>query len=420
MSIWHIITSEYPPQPGGVSDYTRIVARELAAAGDDVHVWCPQVVGATPQESRVIVQRDLGNLGPSDLWRVSQRLKQFAAPRRLLVQWVPHGYGYRSMNVPFCLWLLSRAKLHGDRVEVMFHEPFFAFTRQFWKHNAAAIVHRLMTMMLLQAAQHAWVSIPAWEPMLRPYALGRSVPFAWLPVPSNIAAADDPASISAIHACYTPPGGLLVGHFGTYGQSIKETLMAVLPALLSGEEKLGLLLLGRGSEALCEDLVRQHPNLVARLHALSGLAAADVARHISACDLMLQPYPDGISARRTSAMASLANGRPVITTTGRFTEPLWAASGAVALTPDGDAAAMTIAAERLLNDAAARQRLSAAAHTLYQARFNIRHVVAALRTQTTNGTGDEHPWPMPAHGINGGVTDADSDHQLEPAQSRRG
>jgi hypothetical protein len=24
---WHIITGEYPPQPGGVSDYTRLVAR---------------------------------------------------------------------------------------------------------------------------------------------------------------------------------------------------------------------------------------------------------------------------------------------------------------------------------------------------------------------------------------------------------
>ena len=38
---WHIITGEYPPQPGGVSDYTRLVAEGLAAAGDAVTVWAP-------------------------------------------------------------------------------------------------------------------------------------------------------------------------------------------------------------------------------------------------------------------------------------------------------------------------------------------------------------------------------------------
>ena len=407
---WHIITSEYPPQPGGVSDYTYQVAAALAAEGDEVHVWCPPATEETPRSAGVIVHRELGSIAPADLRRVGRQLDQFAVPRRLLVQWVPHGYGYRSMNVSFCLWLLSRAKLRGDRVEVMFHEPFFAFIRQSWKQNAAAVVHRLMTMLLLQAAHHAWISIPAWEPMLRPYALGRAVPFAWLPVPSNIAASDDSAGISAIRAHYAPPGGLLVGHFGTYGQSIKETLMAVLPALLSGEEKLALLLLGRGSEGVREELSRRHPHLAPRLHALSGLAAEDVARHISACDVMLQPYPDGISARRTSAMASLANGRPVITTSGRITESLWAASGAVVLTPDGDAAAMTRATKRLLSDAAERQRLSATAHALYQSRFDLRHVVAGLRARMTKGAGDEHPWPMPAHEITGGGISADSGH----------
>ena len=37
----HIITPEYPPQPGGVSDYTAQVAEGLAQEGEEVHVWCP-------------------------------------------------------------------------------------------------------------------------------------------------------------------------------------------------------------------------------------------------------------------------------------------------------------------------------------------------------------------------------------------
>ena len=39
---WHILTCEYPPQTGGVSDYTFLVANGLASH-DEVHVWCPSV-----------------------------------------------------------------------------------------------------------------------------------------------------------------------------------------------------------------------------------------------------------------------------------------------------------------------------------------------------------------------------------------
>jgi hypothetical protein len=38
---WHVITPEYPPMLGGVSDYTQSIAKGLAAQGDEVHVWCP-------------------------------------------------------------------------------------------------------------------------------------------------------------------------------------------------------------------------------------------------------------------------------------------------------------------------------------------------------------------------------------------
>ena len=40
-----------------------------------------------------------------------------------------------------------------------------------------------------------------------------------------------------------------------------------------------------------------------------------LAEHVRACDVLVQPYPDGISSRRTSAMAGLALGVAVVTTT---------------------------------------------------------------------------------------------------------
>ena len=41
MRVLHILTGEYPPQPGGVGDYCALVAAGVAAEGRGVHVWCP-------------------------------------------------------------------------------------------------------------------------------------------------------------------------------------------------------------------------------------------------------------------------------------------------------------------------------------------------------------------------------------------
>ena len=387
MSEWHLITSEYPPQAGGVSDYTQMVAKGLAAAGDEVHVWCPPAGNVsldaaeseTADSSGVFVHRELGNIKPADLRRVGKLLDQFSAPRRLLVQWVPHGYGYRSMNLPFCLWLRRRAFRQRDAIEIMVHEPYLAFGEGSWKQNGVAAVHRLMTMVLLSAARRVWMSIPAWEANWRPYALGRPLSFHWLPVASNIPVIDDPARVAALRAHYAPAGERIVGHFGTYDRHIAELLLKSVPSLLRGRVSCVMLLMGRGSQAMRGELIKRYPELAGRLYATDTLAPAELSLHLSACDLMLQPYIDGVSSRRTSMMVGLSHGVPVVTTTGRLTEALWQESGAVALAPVEDLKALVKTAEHLLLDAEVRCLLSDAGRMLYDERFALPRTIAALR-----------------------------------------
>ena len=382
--ICHFITSEYPPQPGGVSDYTKIVAEALGSAGDEVHVWCPNAKGEVPRASGVFVHRDLGDLDASDLRRVGRLLDRFEGPRRLLVQWVPHGYGYRAMNLPFCLWLWSRARRRGDCIELIVHEPFLSFGDGSWKQSCVAIVHGLMTVVLLNAASRVWITIPAWEKRLRPYALGRRNLCQWLPVASNIPVVDDPPSVNLIRSRYAGTRGVegsIVGHFGTYDRNLADLLLRSIPALLQNGKKPSVLLLGRGSTSMRDQLIREHPMIANDVHATGELNTADLSRHLSACDLMFQPYIDGVSSRRTTIMAQLSLGLPVITTAGNLTEPLWAESRAVALTPAGDVRGMVEAANRLLSDLAERKRLGAAARSLYLRLFDVGHTVAALRAQ---------------------------------------
>jgi glycosyltransferase involved in cell wall biosynthesis len=379
----HLITSEFPPQSGGVSDYTSLLAAGLAERGDEVHVWCPGCPGAPPSQTGIRVHRQFGAFSPADLRRVGAELDTFPGPRRLLVQWVPHGYGYRSMNLGFCWWLWKRARQQRDRIELMVHEPFLSFDWSSPRQSAAAFVHRIMTVLLLNASGRVWISIPGWEKPLRPYALGRRLPFRWLPVPSNIPVSNDPAGVEAVRRRYAPGKGVLIGHFGTYGSTIANLLEPILSAWAKDPADGVILLIGNGGEQFRRRLIQKQPHLDGLIHATGTLNADELSQHLSACDLLIQPYPDGVSTRRGSFMAGLANGRPIVTTTGWLTEPLWSQCEAVALAPAGDTQAFVQQVQRLRRDTAERLRLGSASGRLYRERFDISHTISSVRRAET-------------------------------------
>ena len=370
---WHIITPEYPPQTGGVSDYTRLVSEGLVEQGDSVHVWCPTLTGGVP------IQPD-GGRGPvtvhrGELARLGKELDEFARPRRLLVQWVPHGYGYRSMNLGFCLWLWRRARVRKDTVEIMIHEPFLAFREGSWRQDAVAIVHRVMIVILLHSATRVWVSIPAWIGRLKPYMLWRRVPIEWLPIPSGLEVRSQRA-----RRANPESGRLKIGHFGTYGARISQMLETLAEPLLRADHARVLVLMGRGSEEFRHRLVTRNPELREQIQATGTIPAAEVSSRISECDLMVQPYPDGISSRRTSAMAALSHAKAIVTTEGRLTEEIWRRGEAVALLPTDDVTGFVCAAEDLLSNAEKRYKLGLRARDFYLKHFDVWHTIEALRS----------------------------------------
>jgi len=370
---WHIITGEYPPQPGGVSDYTRLVAGGLAQAGDEVEIWAPECGQLKESESGLKVHRLPGHFGPQALAAVDRAMAA-ANSHRILVQYVPHAYGFKAMNLPLCCWLYARRRRD---ITVFFHEV--AVRRrvsQPLRHNLLGEVTTLMATLVARSARRIFVSSLAWEAMLRPL-IGSAMSIEWLPVPSNVPLINDLGATETIRAKYTV-GGLLVGHFGTYAPGVSKYLERALPQLLENT-RVNVILLGRGSGAFRDILARRRPQTACRLHATNGLANEELSVHLSACDLMIQPYPDGITTRFTSAMAALSHGRPVLTTVGRLTESLWTESGAVAHVPADDPAGLAPLAASLLQDPLTRQRLGQAASKLYRDRFDLHHTISALR-----------------------------------------
>ena len=373
----HIITCEYPPQFGGVGSYVATLAPALAATGQHVHVWCPPAVGERPAAAGVTVHAETGTFSRTDLHRLNVRLDAQPGPRRLLVQWVPHGYGYRSMNLGFCQWVNGRAQ-KGDTVDLMVHEPFLAFAGG-WKQRGAAAVHRVMTKVMLGAAARVWISTPAWKPMLEPFAPKRALGFEWLPIPSPVAPVADPAGVARLRNGYLAPGtSRLVGHLGMYSRLTATSVHRVMSAMLASDARLSALLIGMGSDELRREILQGSPVLKDRIHAALNLTPDDLSRHLQACDVFIQPYPEGLTSRRTSTMGPLAHGRAIVSFAGEVTEAVWREHGGVSLVPAGDTGAMTREALRLLTDVRAREAAAAQGLALYATCFDVRHTVDAL------------------------------------------
>jgi hypothetical protein len=260
----------------------------------------------------------------------------------------------------------------------MVHEPYLPFTRGAWRANVAAAGHRLMTMILLQAASRVWVATPAWARRWRQFTLGRKIEFRCIPIPSSIPVVHDPAAVSSVRARLAQDQGTLIGHFGTCRGEVAELLSQILAGALRADPLSTVVMIGRGSNEFRSDFGRAFPDLTDRIHATGGLPEHEISLHLSACDILVQPYPDGINSRQSSAMAGLAHGRAMVTTAGEHTEPIWASSGAVALAPVGNVLAAIAEIETLRAHRARRMEMGMAGQELYGSHFAIEAVLAAL------------------------------------------
>jgi glycosyltransferase involved in cell wall biosynthesis len=374
---WAIITGEYPPQPGGVSDYTWIVAHALHAAGDEVHVFVPGTV-ASELESPVNVHRLSDRFGLRGMRQLYAGLTALPTPRRALLQFVVQSFGMRAMNLPFMFFL---RQLRGYPLWIMFHE--FAIRDNPaapLRRRVHALATRVAARVAAQSADSAFVSTSAWRSDVQRAASAQCT-LDWLPVPSNISTHAEPGEVRRLNAMFRDAAdGTVVGHFGSYRMRESVSFLeAVIPALAWGSPTRRFLLLGRGSDTFAATLIAKVPELAGRLFGTGDLAPQDLANCLSVCDVLLQPYEDGVTTRRGSLIAGLALGIPAVTNAGVLSEDIWPSSGAVLLAPPGDTAAMMELAEKILSNPTLRGEMAVRARYLYRCYFDVEHTIRHLR-----------------------------------------
>lgn len=370
-----LLTGEYPPYPGGVADYTWQVAQGLRKRGASVEV-------IVFREPRGPVDPAVSFVGPAvhpmSLRRASRMIGARSQDCILLVQYVPQMYGLKGMNLAFVMWL---CRLKPRAVWVMFHELYVGAAKGSpWKHRLLASITQNMAQRMAKKADHCFVSIRSFMDLVKKFARS-GVQVEWLPVPSNLPTETDMQEVERLRARLSKNGTApLVGHFGTYGPGIRLLLQGVVEQSRRPHPDWKFVFIGRGSREFLGHLEGQGVLPPGSAAASGELGPAEAACWIKACDVMVQPYPEGVTSRRGSFMASVALGKALVTNLGRHSDEIWRIhiGTAMEVTEKPDAGQLLHAIGRVILDGALRRRLECGATLLYQREFSLDRTLQSL------------------------------------------
>jgi glycosyltransferase involved in cell wall biosynthesis len=358
-----LISGEYPPQQGGVGDFTRELARSLIAAGQAAQVITggrEQAASGKRPEDGIVVQRVVSSWGIR-CWREIAEIVRQERLDVLNVQYEPAAYAMQvGVNMLPGAWARRKIKIP---LVTTFHDLLVPYLfpkagRLRWK-----IVEYL-------ARRSDAVIVTNEEDRSR--LLNLQSPIAHLhviPIGSNI----DPSKAGKFDRGVERarwgirPDERILGYFGFLNLSKGGLdLMRTLKVLSDDGLPAKLLLIGGrtgSSDPANAEYAVQVERLIEslgvkeRVVATGYLTPPDVSRALLLCDVLVLPYVDGASLRRGSLLAAIAHGRAIVTTEPRYPIEGLQREESVLYTPPHDPQALANAVRRVLQDDALCARL---------------------------------------------------------------
>lgn len=357
-----LLTAEYPPQPGGVGDYTHCLAQELMQQGHEVGVVTG--TGAARQQGDEAARRDeakreseegrnrftvLRQISGWDwrCWHDTIRALDRLRPHVLHIQYQTGAY---SMHPAINLlpWRL-RALSYRPRVVVTFHdllEPYL-FPKAAWvrhwvtrrlaqdadgviatNEEDAATLHAILSSRRFVSRfplPHHWkmglersLARQRPSPLLHIIPIGSNIPVA---PPSDYDRATWRASLGIA------PDTFLIAYFGLLAPSKGvDIVLDALEVLRANPVCPALRLLLIGGAATTPQNRSYAAEVFAKIER-AGLQpyviktghvdAAVVSAHLLSSDVVALPFREGASLRSGSLIAALLHGAAVVTTSGK-------------------------------------------------------------------------------------------------------
>ena len=308
--------------------------------------------------------------------------RQVTDPRWLLLQYNPFSYGRWGVAPGLIQEVLTFRRRTGVPVAVSVHEAWVdpgERGRAPWRSALMGTYQHAQLASLLRLADVVMAATQALARKVGHHALH-------VPVGSNVA----PRAISRGDArqLLGLRDEFVVALFGGGhpSRALEYATAAIeLLAHARGPAAVKVLNLGVGAPRL------QLSRAIA-VHSPGLLAAADLSVHLRASDILLLPFTDGLSTRRTTLMAGLAHGLPVVGLRGPGTDDVLVNSReALTLTPIDDIEVFAHATLRLASDPDLLARTAQAGRKLYRTNFDwpvtARRVAAAMGLQPEPSSG---------------------------------
>ncbi len=299
----------------------------------------------------------------SAAWRADWVLLQYTA-----LAWSSRGIPFGALRIPKALGLPSEG---GMSFGVVFHDArTFPGTRVIDALRRRC--QRYVMQRLFETAGRVILTVPAekiaWLPA--PVHSGKA---AFIPVGANL-----PPVVPNPSQEGSQRDAPAVAVFGvTGGEMIRREASDIAHAVNQAAAKIGrlrLVVLGRNAIEAREPLQRQLDSSRVELQVLGVLPAAEVAQVLSQADVLL--FVRGhISSRRSSALAGIACGLPVVAYRGEETAAPITEAGVV-LAEEGNRKGLAVALESVLRDAALRQTLRERSRLAQEKYFSWKAIAA--------------------------------------------
>ena len=359
-----IISPAFPPNRDGVGDYTFVLADGLADKNEVIIVTSKLKGVKSESKNKFHVIREIDKWGGLDLFHILSICKNFS-PELVIIQYVSFMYGRGGINLAFpLLSVLLRIRYS---VFTMLHELFTPFGFSI-KTFLMSLIQRLMLFFLIIGSDRIGVSIKVWERVLKRFFFWRKGDFRWIPIPSNIKISTKTNIPEKLSRFNKKP---LLAFFGSlHITKIMEFLTASLDALVKKGYDAGLIVIGQDENEISAYIKELPDYLRERIFCTGYCSSEDVSQYLSITDIFLLPLIDGVSSRRTSLMAALKHGLPVVTTKGFLTDDIFLQENFTLLSPSTDKALFAANVVRVAEDEKLRDATGKKGREAYEKYFS--------------------------------------------------
>lgn len=367
-----LVSGEFPPLEGGVGAFTQELARALDAQGQEVHIITRRSANPDSQRQRFGRLPEPKDLGFAQLhaaigrWRWPSVSTIADLTLRydfdvVNIQYQAAAYNMNSAAINLLPWRLK----HLVRTIVTFHDLRIPYLFP----KAGKIRNMALSFMARQSAGIITTNAEDFEQLKNKW----DTPLTTIPIGSNIKTykpnhieIEEVRDNLGLH-----DDDILLGYFGFINESKGADLLLETFATLPPNYHLVFIggQTGASDETNKEfaSMVREmieKANLGDRVHSTGFMSDNRVSTYLEAVDLIVMPYRDGVSLRRGTLMATLAQGCALVTTTPTSPVSELVHGENVWLVPRKNGKALSEAITGLMQDEALRMRLKNGAKKL--------------------------------------------------------